>query len=118
MPIIILITILWLAGMLGQLLDIMFNFGKVGEDIRKSDGTPFDSETNLATIFLFYLKSRRISIFVTTVLLVIFAAIMIFDGVTLALLTKYHLLAMFTTGYGGQQGMRDMINIRFKQNQG
>lgn len=117
MDIFLLIALLWLAGMLGQLLDIFFNFGKVGEDIRNSDGTPFTAETSVMHIFIFYLRSRRISIFVTTCLLIIFAALIAFDGVTLVTLTKYHLINMFISGYGGQQGMRDAINLRFKKNE-
>ncbi len=109
--------ILWLAGMLGQFVDIFFNFGKVGEDIRKSDGTPFTEETSVISIFIFYLRSRRISIFVTTCLLVMFAAIMAFDGITLLTLNKYNLFTMLGFGYGGQQAMRDALNIKFKKDQ-
>ncbi len=112
-----LLAILWMAGMIGQFIDIFLNFGKVGEDIRKSDGTPFDENTHVLTIFNFYLKSRKISIFVTTCLLVLFAALMIFDGITLLTLNKYHLFAIMGTGFGGQQAMRDALNIKFKKDQ-
>ena len=104
-------TVLFTAGLLGQILDINLNFEKNMDGIRKSDNTPFDESTGIGTLLKFYLHSRRFSILRTTVSLFILS---LFGNTELIgyffPVVEGRAVLFFLAGYGGQQLMRDMMS--------
>jgi len=113
---ILIITLLFIAGNLGQIADILVNFGKNAEGIRLSDGTPFTDETGIGTLMKFYLRSRRVSLVTTTGLILILAIFGTTEMVTVLFPTiEGRSMLFFLLGYGGQQSIRDFFSVAQKR---
>lgn len=104
------VALIALAGNAGQLMDLILNFSKNADDIRKSPGTHFDESTGVFTLFGFYLKSRSVGLFTTTFLIIIVSFFGNSEVVTVLFPTlEGRAILFFFLGYGGQQAIRDFM---------